>query len=1302
MRRFEMVEGTSSKFWEVETSGVDVTVRFGRIGTDGQTKTKTFDDVSKAAAEEAKLIKEKTGKGYAEVAATGALAKSATAPAAAPTTKPASVTTKTAAKTAAKTATPTSTAAPTTTPIPATPAASDAITATPLSTRGISATSLLTPSGGYVFSKADISLLPTFRGVHVRPFSPELSLFGDWADQLQKKISKGDMRKQLDWLASFGYHLELQAFTKDFAAAATLWKGPDVAAKLDRAVLLKCSAEDWRDVFLHSFFAFSDHYRVGASRRAVHICLALRGLAFTMEVVLPVWQTLIIDTQDTDHFDAENTVHVLRAAVAVASDDECAKAEAVAMEHLSTDDFKNGILSYIFAHVPAIASRCVDSKDHRICILIQNSALSFDEALRLAKAGKVRMWHYEDRFKPTPLLWIKRLGDEQALTAITPMLEHVDNSMRAALSKMLVRIRVPSTLDTMIAHILNKEVRPNLEPLVTEFPAEAMRAAFEQAAQSRNKDLESWAVRFATSHMEQVDAALAALSPAVRERAESLIKATQREAAPDDALPSILRSPPWLDKRKPQEVLLIDLEPMAVAAKTTLSAVELASFKSHFGTDSSAQRYFEENWKRRYRKGTEPSADEKKQALNFHLLKQMHFAPGSYQKVLNGEPFDSSDFADYYSVIECVISFPDAIALHIWNLMPAGRWYFWNAEGTLQALLGKFEMRALPGFINLLKSKPQKEIVEFMRHIDAIELAPQMAYTAYKSKRIRSLALAWFRKFALTGALGLLPIALSKTSKDKALRDATQFVIRWMSANGLVSALNDAAKQYGSDCEASLASLLAIDPLSIVPSKLPKLPSWFTPGAYSRPELHDGRPLSVAACEHIGTMIAISDMDDPYGGIEIVKEHCTAVSLAEFAWNTFQSWGAAGYTSKENWGFTALALFGTDETARRLAPLIREWPGQAAHARAVMGLDILAMIGTDVSLMHLNAIADKAKFKGLQERAKEKIQVIADNRGLTRDELADRLVPDLGLDEAGALQLDFGPRQFTVAFDESLKPYVMDEQRTRLKDLPKPIKSDDEAKADAATERYKALKKDAKAIASQQIKRLELAMVNARRWPVADFNLFFIEHPLMRFLAQRLAWAVYVDGQAQSVFRIAEDLTFADHRDESYTLPDSETVSVGIAHVLDMQTDTTRAIGEIFADYNILQPFKQLSRETYQLTDAEKATSEITRFATKTVATVSLMGLNARGWERSGAEDGGWVGEFRKPLPEGLEVVLSMDPGTVIGDPTYEPIQKIPSLTLRKSNTWGKDGLVKYEHLSPMLASEILRDVDLLAIAVKE
>ena len=65
-RYFEFVDGASSKFWEVSVAGSDLTTRWGKIGSEGQSKTKTFADPGKAQAEADKLIEEKTEKGYVE------------------------------------------------------------------------------------------------------------------------------------------------------------------------------------------------------------------------------------------------------------------------------------------------------------------------------------------------------------------------------------------------------------------------------------------------------------------------------------------------------------------------------------------------------------------------------------------------------------------------------------------------------------------------------------------------------------------------------------------------------------------------------------------------------------------------------------------------------------------------------------------------------------------------------------------------------------------------------------------------------------------------------------------------------------------------------------------------------------------------------------------------------------------------------------------------------------------------------------------------------------------------------------
>jgi uncharacterized protein (TIGR02996 family) len=68
MPRFEFVEGSSSKFWEIHLEESTVRTRWGRIGSEGQEKEEDFDSRTEARKEYDKLIASKVKKGYKPVA----------------------------------------------------------------------------------------------------------------------------------------------------------------------------------------------------------------------------------------------------------------------------------------------------------------------------------------------------------------------------------------------------------------------------------------------------------------------------------------------------------------------------------------------------------------------------------------------------------------------------------------------------------------------------------------------------------------------------------------------------------------------------------------------------------------------------------------------------------------------------------------------------------------------------------------------------------------------------------------------------------------------------------------------------------------------------------------------------------------------------------------------------------------------------------------------------------------------------------------------------------------------------------
>ncbi|MEU3596425.1 WGR domain-containing protein [Streptomyces filamentosus] len=84
VRRWEHAGDGAGKFWEAGAEGASVTVRFGRIGTEGQVRVKEFPTPEAAGAHLLRAVGEKERKGYAPVAGAAAIPPPASAPGAEP------------------------------------------------------------------------------------------------------------------------------------------------------------------------------------------------------------------------------------------------------------------------------------------------------------------------------------------------------------------------------------------------------------------------------------------------------------------------------------------------------------------------------------------------------------------------------------------------------------------------------------------------------------------------------------------------------------------------------------------------------------------------------------------------------------------------------------------------------------------------------------------------------------------------------------------------------------------------------------------------------------------------------------------------------------------------------------------------------------------------------------------------------------------------------------------------------------------------------------------------------------------
>lgn len=382
---------------------------------------------------------------------------------------------------------------------------------------------------------------------------------------------------------------------------------------------------------------------------------------------------------------------------------------------------------------------------------------------------------------------------------------------------------------------------------------------------------------------------------------------------------------------------------------------------------------------------------------------------------------------------------------------------------------------------------------------------------------------------------------------------------------------------------------------------------------------------------------------------EVLDEKELAVYVNEL----FDKWMEAGAESKKRWVLYAAAIHGGDDIVTKLHHQIQEWPLAARGAIASEAVQALALNPKPQALLIVDGISRKFKFKQIKAAAGKALEFAASQLGITTEELADRIVPDLGFNENMERCFDYGERKFTVTITTALEVEVFDESGKKLKNLPSPGKKDDEEKAKAAYEEFKQMKKQMKATVNSQKMRLEMALSTGRQWSVEAWKSLFVKNPVMHQFATGLIWGIYEDRKLESTFRYMEDGSFNTEDEDEFELPESGGNSsryIGIVHPIELTEDSRKAWKEQLEDYEITQPIEQLDRTVYYRTKEEENEKSLERFGGCIVNDLSLGGkLQALGWYRGSVQDaGGFYSYYRedKELAMGVELHFS---GSYVG-----------------------------------------------------
>lgn len=788
-----------------------------------------------------------------------------------------------------------------------------------------------------------------------------------------------------------------------------------------------------------------------------------------------------------------------------------------------------------------------------------------------------------------------------------------------AVSRLLAHLPSDTALDFLAEHAWRNATAAALLAAAKRFPARAMRVLAARTTRGASTDDFRQHVR---RHPDLAAAMREELPESARQLVVESLPGVTVDSTPAEVVPAILRDPPWQRPRRDPTPAITLEGPTAVRV----------SWRD-------GER---EHW----------------------LDRRTTLTEAEVHRRLNEAASDPSSIGGW--VLAALAQADPAVAEPHLRTEYTG-WLLWSID-ELMAVAAAHGAAANDLVLGAVVEDPRELAAAIAPFESRTAAALVVDWLGLRSRR--RIALDWLRRHPAFAASAFIPVAIGKARKARRTHSAA---LRTLAALGHTDAIMAAADAHGTT--AAVRELLDTDPAEIVPTRTPVLPQWLSILELPPIMLTSGHPLPPNDVTTLVTFMMLSEPGEPHGALARIREHCDTSTLAAATGAIFEQWTNAGARWKDTWVWEALAAFGNDDTVAKLLPRIT-WDTGKDNA-----LDVLAAIGSDYALSALIKMSEQGRNAVVRSAAQLRVTELAEEMGLTEDQLADRMVPDLGLRPDGTALLDFGPRQFVLGFDEQLSPIVTGVDGIHYQALPKAGTRDDPALAAEATARYRAIRKSVKKFAAEQIRRLEHAMVAERRITLDELRTLFIAHPVRINLTRRLVWATHRDGQVVDSFRIAQDNTFVDAADNTIDL--AEDVVVGIAHPLHLGTDVTAAWASALADHQLRQPFPQIDREVHYGEPALLTSSSVPIPEPTIVPLRRIHGLTNRGWHPPERGNGGRIDTFEKRLPDDRLFYIGVDPGMEPFEPVA-PVHELTCATLTGA-TFGD--------LSPVTRSEILRDI---------
>lgn len=342
-----------------------------------------------------------------------------------------------------------------------------------------------------------------------------------------------------------------------------------------------------------------------------------------------------------------------------------------------------------------------------------------------------------------------------------------------------------------------------------------------------------------------------------------------------------------------------------------------------------------------------------------------------------------------------------------------------------------------------------------------------------------------------------------------------------------------------------------------------------------------------------------------------VADRLNPQDLQNMLENLFQRWMESGADAKQKSILLPYCIYGSDPQLIRMRRQMEDWAQASRGALAAYTVNGLALNGSSMVLMMVDAMGTKFPNNQVKKAARAAFAFAAKALEIPEDELADRIVPNMGFSKAGEKTLDYGSRTFTVSLLPDFSLSITDDEKGKaVKSLPKPGVSDDAVKAEASKKEFSELKKQIKAVIQTQSARLERVLMDGRWWSAQRWEALFVENAVMHHFATGLIWGIYEGNKLLETFRYMEDGTFNTVEEEEYTLP--ENASIALVHPLELEADCLEAWKQQLEDYEVVQPIPQLTQPRLTIQSGDLDGKVLTRYQNKSVKAGRLSAMSKK------------------------------------------------------------------------------------------